>query len=153
MGGSKSLRCAIGEEVSTESFDKTRVKSINEYLADAYGKWILVNERTGGTQDLPVIIKDWLEDDVALCVLVSLPDVVKGGMRLLVVTWAELVEQALKDGWGGKHDDFCAYLGDQGSTVYPCQSEVEHGGQKVDRSILKSDDKDVTLISIGCNGA
>jgi hypothetical protein len=86
-------------------------------------------------------------------VLVSLPDVVKGGMRLLGVTWAEMVEQALKDRWGGKHDDFCAYLGDQGSTVHPCQSEVERGGQKVDQSILKSDGKDVTLKSIGCNGA
>jgi hypothetical protein len=51
-----------------------------------------------------------LEDSVALCVLVCLPDVVKGGMGLLGVGWAELIEEAFKDGWGSKHDDFGAYL-------------------------------------------
>ncbi len=106
--------------MSTESFDKMRVKSINEYLADAYGKWILVNERTGGAQDLPVIIKDWLEDDVALCVLVSLPDVVKGGMRFLGVTGAELVEETVEDQRRGKHDDFVPYFGHQGCPIESC---------------------------------
>jgi hypothetical protein len=60
-----------------------------------------------------------LEDGVALRILICLPDVVKGGMGLLGVAWAEFVEEAFKDRWGGKHDDFGAYLGDQGSAIHP----------------------------------
>jgi hypothetical protein len=38
----------------------------------------------GSTQDLPVVIKNWLKNDVALRVFVGLPDVVKG------VPWSTL---------------------------------------------------------------
>jgi hypothetical protein len=36
MGGHKSLRCDIVGEVSTKSFDETRVETINDDLTDAY---------------------------------------------------------------------------------------------------------------------
>ncbi len=111
----------------TKPCNKPRVESVNESLADTDGKGILVNEWTRRAQDLSVVIENQLEDGVALRVLICLPDVVKGGMGLLGVAWAELIEEAFTDGWGGKHDDFGANLGDQGSVIHPCQSEVERG--------------------------
>ncbi len=86
--------------------NKTRVKSVNEYLADADGKEILVNKWARSARDLREVIENRLEDGVALCVLIYLLDVVKGVMGLLGVSLAELIEEAFKDGWGCKHDEF-----------------------------------------------
>jgi hypothetical protein len=61
---------------------------------------------------LHVIVKNQLENCVALRFLVCLLDVVKGSIGLLGVAWAELIEEAFEDEWGGKHDDYGAYLGD-----------------------------------------
>ena len=120
MGPSESLQDAIIGEVIAKPCDKKRVKSVNEYLADADGKGILVNEWTRSAQDLHVVIKNRLEDGVPLCVLIHLPDVVKGSIGLFGVAWVELIEEAFKDGWGGKHNDFGEYLEDQGSAIHPC---------------------------------
>ncbi len=127
MGGGKSMQNAIIGEVTVKPCNKLRVKSVNEYLADTDGKGILVNKWTRSAQDLSVVIENQLEDGVALRVLIGLPDVVKGSMGLLGVAWAELIEEAFKDGWGGKHDDFGANLGDQGIAIHPRQSKVERG--------------------------
>jgi hypothetical protein len=152
MGGSESLQNTIIEKVTAKPCNKTRVESVNEYLVDADGKGILVNEWTRSTQDLCVVIKNQLEDGVALCILVCLPDVVKSGMGLFGVSWAEFIEEAFEEGWGGRHDDFGANIRDQGSAIHPRQSKVERGQQKVDRPILKSDAKDGTLKFLGCYG-
>ncbi len=127
MGGGESLQNAMIGEVTVKPCNKPRVKSVNEYLADTDGKGILVNEWTRSTQDLSVVIKNQLEDGVAHRVLIRLLNVLKGGMGLLGVAWAELIEEAFKDQWGGKHDDFGANLGDQGNAIHPCQSKVERG--------------------------
>ncbi len=128
MGGGESLQHSIIREVTAKPCDKKRVKSVNEYLADADGKGILVNKWTRSAQELCVVIKYQLEDGVALCVLIHLLDVVKGGMVLLGVTWgAKLIEEAFEDEWDGKHDDFGGYLRDQGSAIHPHQSMVEPG--------------------------
>ena len=127
MDGSESLQNAIIGAVTAKPCNNKRVKSINEYLADTDGKEILVNKWTSSAQDLRVVIKNQLEDGVALRVLIHLLDMVKGGLGLLGVAWAELIEEAFKDGWGGKHDDFGAYLQDQGSAIHPHQSKVECG--------------------------
>jgi hypothetical protein len=120
MGGSESLKNATIGEVTAKPCDMMRVESVNEYPADTDRKGILVNEWMRSAQDLSVVIENRLEDGVALRVLICLPDVVKGGMRLCGVAFSELIEEAFKDGWCGKHDDFGAYLGDQVSAIHPC---------------------------------
>jgi hypothetical protein len=127
MGGGESLQNAIIGEVTAKPWDKPRVESVNEYLADTDGKGILVNKWTRSAQVLRVVIQNRLEDGVALHFLIRLTDVVKGGMGLLGVAWAELIEEAFKDGWGCMHDDFGANLRDQGSAIHPCRSKVERG--------------------------
>jgi hypothetical protein len=89
--------------------------------------WQILMDCGQQIDDLSVVIKNRLEDGVALCIFICLQDVVKGGMGFLGVAWAELIEEAFEDGWCGKHDDFGAYLGDQGSAIHPHQSKVERG--------------------------
>jgi hypothetical protein len=71
-----------------------------------------------------------LEDGVALRILIRLLDVVKGSMGLLGVAWAELIEEAIENGWGGKHDDFGAYLGDQGSAIHLAEVRLNVGDRR-----------------------
>ena len=66
MRGCASLQYTIIGEVTTKHCNKTRVKAINEDLADADGEWILVNEWTRSSQDLRIVIEDRLKDGAAL---------------------------------------------------------------------------------------
>ena len=44
-----------------------------------------------------VVVVDTREDGVPGSVIVRLPDLVKGCMRLLGISWAELVEEGVED--------------------------------------------------------
>ncbi len=73
------------------------VKAIDEGLADADGENIHINEWPGGCKNLSVVVVDTREDGVPGSVIVRLPDLVKGCMRLLGISWAELVEEGVED--------------------------------------------------------
>ncbi len=83
MDGVAILGLAIVREMGSESRSEVGVEPIDECLTYADWKGLLVHERAGGSKDLGVIIVDRREDGVALRVLIHLPDVVEGGVRLL----------------------------------------------------------------------
>jgi hypothetical protein len=83
LDGIAILRLAIVREMGLESGSEAGVKPVNEHLTYADWKGLLVHERAGGSKELGVIIVDRREDGVALHDLIGLPDVVKGGVRLL----------------------------------------------------------------------
>jgi hypothetical protein len=69
-----------------------RIKAINKCLAYTDWEGFLVHERAGGREDLSVIVIHQGDDGVALCIIVCLPNMVEGGMVLLQVSRAELIE-------------------------------------------------------------
>ncbi len=57
---------------------------------------------------MSVIVVDTREDLVSIQVVVRLPDVVEGGVRLLQIPWAELIKESVEDRRSSKADDFGA---------------------------------------------
>ncbi len=83
VDGVAILRLAVVREMGSDTGCEARVEPTNKRLAYADRKGLLVHERVGGSKYLGVIVIHRREDGVALRVLVCLPDMVKGGMRLL----------------------------------------------------------------------
>jgi hypothetical protein len=83
VNGIAILGLAVVKEIGLKSGSEAGVEPVDECLTYADWKGLLVHERAGGSKDLGVIIVDRRQDGVALRVLIRLPDVVKGGVRLL----------------------------------------------------------------------
>ncbi len=92
MNGSTILGLAIVWKICVEAGHKARIKAINKCLAYADWEDFLVHEQAGGGKDLSVVVIHQGEDGGALHVVIRLPDMVKGGVGLLQVTGAELIE-------------------------------------------------------------
>jgi len=83
--------------VGTKAGEEARIEAIHEYLANTDRKHLLVDERTRGSKDLSVIFVDRGENCIPSGIIVCLPNMVEGSMRLFGVPRAELVEQMIQD--------------------------------------------------------
>jgi len=84
-------------EVGTKAGEEARIEAVHEYLANADGKYLLVDERTRGSEDSSIILVDRGENRIPSGIIICLTNVVEGSMRLLGVPRAELVEQMIQD--------------------------------------------------------
>jgi len=91
------LRLTVVGDVGTKTGEEARIEAVHEYLANTDGKHLLVNERMRGSEDSSVIIVDRGENRIPSVIIVCLPNMVEGSMRLLGVPRAELVEQIIQD--------------------------------------------------------
>jgi hypothetical protein len=91
------LRLTVVGEVGTKAGEEARIEAVHEYLANADGKYLLVDERTRGSKDSSIILVDRGENRIPGGIIVCLPNMVEGSMRLLGVPRAELVEQMIQD--------------------------------------------------------
>ena len=106
MSSRAVLRLTVVGEVGAKAGEEARIKAIHEYLANADRKHLLVNERTRDSKDASIILVDRGENRIPSGIIVCLPNVVEGSMRLLGVPRAELVEQMNQDGGSCQADDF-----------------------------------------------
>ena len=97
VSGRAFLRLTVVGEVGTIAGEEARIEAVHEYLANTDGKHLLVDERTRGSEDLSVIFVDRGENRIPSGIIVCLPNMVEGSMRLLGVPRAELVEQMIQD--------------------------------------------------------
>ncbi len=87
---------------------------------------------------------------IATSILVCLPDMVKSSVRLLGITRAELIEEVIKDGWGGQLDNFQADLSFDGRCrIRLCTREIKVGAKQVNGTILEGDANDVAREFLG----
>jgi len=91
------LRLTVVGEMGTKAGEEARIEAVHEYLANADGKYLLVDERTRGSKDSSIILVDRGENRIPGGIIVCLPNMVEGSMRLLGVPRAELVEQMIQD--------------------------------------------------------
>ncbi len=92
VNGSTILGHAILRKLCAESGNEARIKAINKCLVHADWEDFLVHEQAGGGKDLSVVVIYQGEDGIAFRVVVRLPNMVKGGVGLLGVSGAELIE-------------------------------------------------------------
>ena len=89
------LGLTVVGKVGTKAGEEARIKAIHEYLANADGKYLLVNEQTRGSKDSSIVLLDRGENRISGGIIVCLLNVVEGSVRLLGVPRAELVEQMI----------------------------------------------------------
>ena len=97
VSGRAFMRLTVVGEVGTKAGEEARIEAVHEYLANADGKYLLVDERTRGSEDASIILVDRGENRIPSGIIVCLLNVVEGSMRLLGVPRAELVEQMIQD--------------------------------------------------------